>query len=320
MTAAEPATGDIPSPSEWQQKIEGTWYGRPSLFDAQGNHVGFESVNRASVFDEGRTTYYMDTKLAGSGPLRNRLELGAQFAFEVVDSDENRIYAGPDFFGTGQPYGTFVDAHYYSPGWQADLRTWNQILADGVTQVYSSTLHDGWSVCAVFNGVYKVAHDYATNPQTKATIDAWIEAETERGPRPQVLPTKQSGRWSGELEVVAASQEVLGRSLVAIDHTPLSLRRYRHRVRWDGALGRQYTYERYRDGARTQYDGPDVWGNAMGYGRALYTSQHADRGTWKVKGREFLLDDSLAMAVVWELFEGDRLTHVLHGLLTWEEA
>ena len=25
--------------SEWQKKIEGRWYGRPSLFDAEGNHV-----------------------------------------------------------------------------------------------------------------------------------------------------------------------------------------------------------------------------------------------------------------------------------------
>jgi len=155
------------SPSEWQRKIEGRWYGRPSLFDAEGNHVGFEYVDRASVFEDGTTTYYMDTKLTGAGPLRNRFELGAQFAFGVVDSDDDRVYTGPDFYGTGQPYGTFVDAHYYSPGWQADLRTWNQILADGETQVYSSVLHDGWAVCAVFNGVYKNAHDYESNPATK---------------------------------------------------------------------------------------------------------------------------------------------------------
>lgn len=306
-------------PSEWQKKIEGRWYGRPSLFDAEGNHVGHEYVDRASVFENGQTTYYMDTKLTGSGPLRNRFELGAQFAFGVVDSDVDRIYTGPDFYGTGQPYGTFVDAHYYSPGWQADLRTWNQLIDGGTVQVYSSVLHDGWAVCAVFNGVYQVAFDYDTNPETKERIDAWIAAETERGSRPQVLPTKQRGRWTGECEVVSAEREVLGKDLVTIDHEPLSLRRCRQTVTWDGPVSASYTYERYRDGSRTQYDGPDVWGNATSYGRALFTSQHSDKDIWKVKGREFLLDDSLRMAVVWERFEGDTLTSVVHGVLEWEE-
>ena len=31
----------------------------------------------------------------------------------------------------GQPYGALVDAHYYSPAWQADLRTMVHILDDG---------------------------------------------------------------------------------------------------------------------------------------------------------------------------------------------
>ena len=88
----------------------------------------------------------MNGTLDGAGPLRNRFQLGADFRFDVIDSDENRVYLGPDFHGTGQPYGLFVDAHYYSPGWQADLRTWNQVLPDGKTQVYSSVLHDGWAV------------------------------------------------------------------------------------------------------------------------------------------------------------------------------
>lgn len=305
-------------PSEWQKKIEGRWYGRPSLFDATGNHVGFEYVDRASVFEDGVTTYYMDTRLEGSGPLRNRFELGAQFAFGVMDSDQNRIYTGPDFHGTGQPYGTFVAANYYSPGWQADLLTWNQIL-DGDTQVYSSVLHDGWSVCAVFNGVYKVAHDYDTNLETKARIDQWIGDETSRGPKPQVLPTKQAGVWSGTFETVdALTREVLEPTQVTITHTPITLRRWRHDVVWEGPLTRSYSYEATRDGARTQYEGPDIWGNASTYGRALYTTQHAAQKDWKIRGREYLMDSSLELANVWELRTGDALSHVLHGRLRWD--
>ena len=187
--------------SEWQKRIEGEWHGRPGLFDAEGNHVGFERVDRASVVEDGVARYWMNTSLEARGPLRNRFELGAQFDFGIVDSDENRVYCGPDFYGTGQPYGLFVDAHYYSPGWQADLRTWNQVLPDGETQVYSSVLHDGWAVCAVFNGIYKRTFDHETNPETQKFVDDWIALETQRGSRPQVLPTKEKGAWTGELFV-----------------------------------------------------------------------------------------------------------------------
>jgi hypothetical protein len=308
-------------PSEWQKRIAGTWYGRPSVFDAAGNHVGYEVVSRASEFKDGETRYWMQTRLDGGGSLRARFELGAQFDFGVIDSDENRVYVGPDFYGTGQPYGSFVDSHYYSPGWQADLRTWNQVLDDGVTQVYSSVLHDGWTVCAVFNGVYQVAHDYDSSAETRQRIDAFLDKEVERGPQSQILPTKERGRWTGELQVVTADQEVLGKDLVTIEHEPLTLRRWRHRVTWDGVLAKSYTYERSRDGHRTQFDGPDVWGNGMTYGRVLYTSQHAAGDIWKIKGREFLLDlDTRELVVAWEHFDGDRLTHVVHGLLSWEPA
>jgi len=311
--------------STWQKRIEGEWHGRPGLFDAEGNHVGFERVDRASVVEDGIARYWMNTSLEASGPLRNRFELGAQFDFGIVDSDENRVYCGPDFYGTGQPYGLFVDAHYYSPGWQADLRTWNQVLPDGETQVYSSVLHDGWAVCAVFNGIYQRTFDHQTNPETQAFVDDWIALETRRGPTPQVLPTKERGAWRGSLFVNAADQSALGEVEVVIEHEPLSLRRARQRVTWTGALERSYAFERVRDGARTQYEGPEVFGNATSYGRALFTSQHlvgADaRGVEKIKGREVLIDSGTRdLAVVWQLLRGDTTTHFVHGLLTWQGA
>jgi len=107
---------------------------------------------------------------------------------------------------------------------------------------------------------------------------------------------------------------------VTIRHTPLDLRRARHEITWEGPLEKRYAYERYRDGARHQYDGPDVWGNAMAYGRALYTTQHGDGAAWKIRGREFLIDEDLRLAIVWELFHGDQMTHVVHGLLEWTAA
>ena len=77
--------------------------------------------------------------------------------------------------------------------------------------------------------------------------------------------------------------------------------------------------ERMRKDQNTTYDGPDVVGNARNYGRALFTSQHFTGGdVWKLKGREYLLDDTQSLAVVWEAFKGDMLTHVHVGQLFWE--
>lgn len=320
MSAVE---SDAVETSEWQKRIEGEWHGIPGLFDAQGNHVGFEYIARASEVTAEGARYWMDSKLSGSGPLRNRFELGATFDFGVVDSDENRVYTGPDFYGTGQPYGLFVEANYYSPGWQADLRTWNQVLPDGETQVYSSVLHDGWAVCGVFNGVYKRTTDRETNPATQLFVDEWRALEQERGPRPQVLPTKEAGAWTGTLFVNGADQASEGSVEVRIEHEPTSLRSARHTVTWSGDLERRYSFDRYRDGARTMYEGPEVYGNATSYGRALFTVQHlmgADStGVEKIRGREFLIDPTTReLSVVWQLLRGETTTHFVHGLLTWE--
>ena len=139
---------------------------------------GFNKVSRASVFADGKVTYWMQCNFMNSGPLRNRFEV-RDFKFAVDDQGNDRIYLGPDFYGAGHPYGSLVDSHYYSPGWRADLNTMNQILADGVTQVYSSLLYEGPTLFAVFNGVYLNAHDYDTNPDTKSWIDGHLEAERE---------------------------------------------------------------------------------------------------------------------------------------------
>jgi len=307
-------------PSEWQKKIEGEWVSTPSLFDADGVWQAYENVSRASEFADGVTRYWMRTDLEGTGRLRSRFQLGAHFDFGVIDSDENRVYVGPDFYGTGQPYGYFVDSHYYSPGWQVDLRTWNHVLPEGDIQVYSSVLHDGWTVCGVFNGVYKRYLDSST-PEAQADITAWKDRERELGPRPHVLPTKQHGRWSGVFEVFDTDQSKRGDMQVTIDHRPETLTRAQQTITWDGVLNRQYTVERSRNSANVTYEGPDAWGNARAYGRALFNSIHFAGGdVWKIKGREFLIDDSNRLAVTWELFKGDVLTHVTYGLLEWEPS
>lgn len=309
-------------PSSWQQTIEGEWHGLPSIFDADGNHVGYNKVFRSSVFDResGKTTYYMNTHLQDTtGPLAARFEVSDIFAFGVIDSDRDRIYLGPDFIGAGHPYGMLVDAHYYSPGWTADLRTMVHILPDMHTQVYSSLLYDGPKICAVFNGIYKVAYDYHDNPETRARIDAFCESERVNGPKPHILPSKKSGAWDGEVIVYGADQQQLGVNHVHIDYHPIDLLRAEMVVSLRGVFEKIYRFNRYRNGNRHFFEGPDVFGNSFGYGRALYTSQHFYGEALKIRGREFLIDDRFTLSVVWQFYRSDRMQYTIFGVLHWHE-
>ncbi|MET8049685.1 MULTISPECIES: hypothetical protein [unclassified Streptosporangium] len=304
---------DTTRPSEWQRRIAGEWHGRPSLFDATGTWQGYEDIRRSSDFVDGVTTYYMDGGLEGGGPMAGRFRLGAPFAFGVVDSDANRVYTGPDFYGTGQPYGSFVDSHYYGPGWQVDLNTWNQVLADDDIQVYSSMLYQGPAVVGCFNGLYT---------RDPAKVADWLAAETRNGPVPHILPTKTAGAFSGTCEVFGADQKPRGTVDITVEVEPLDLLRARHHVTWTGALERGHTVEVRRDGFRSFYEGPEAWGNAQAYGRANYSSLHF-RDVWKLKGREFVIDATpgmsagRTMAVVYELFDGNVPAAVVHGVLRW---
>ncbi|MET8150623.1 hypothetical protein ACIBSW_11085 [Actinoplanes sp. NPDC049668] len=301
-------------PSAWQQRIAGEWHGRPSLFDHTGTWCGFEEIRRSSEFVDGVTTYRMDGGLIGGGALAGRFRLGAPFSFGVIDSDANRVYTGPDFFGTGQPYGSFVDSHYYGPGWQVDLNTWNQVLPDEQTQVYSSVLYQGWSVVGCFNGVYT---------RDPALVDQLIDNETRCGPVPYILPTKQAGAYLGDCELWGADQKLRGTVRVAIGLEPIDLLRTRRLITWQGAgLDREFAVETRRDGNDLHFEGPGGYGNAIGFGRASFSSLHLT-DVWKIKGREFSIDATPGMSagrrlsVVYQLFEGARLDSVLHGLLEW---
>lgn len=309
--AAEPA-----EPSEWQQRITGEWFGLPAVFDADGAHTGFNKVSRSSVFEDGTTTYYMDCNFMNTGPLRNRFE-ASRFAFGVNDTGSHRIYLGPDFYGAGHPYGALVDSHYYSPAWRAGLNTVNQILPDDTTQVYSSLLYEGPTIVAVFNGVYRKAFDYDTNPETKAAVDAFLEREKKMSSRPHVLPDRTAGTWAGTCDVFGADRRQEGTAPVEIRHRPVDLVRAEQTWTMGGELDRSFAYARTRIGNRHTYDGGDLHGNAIAYGRALYTTQYHCADPVRIEGREFFIDDDYTMAVAWKLYEGGVLTRIVFGPLTW---
>ena len=87
-----------------------------------------------------------------------------------------------------------------------------------------------------------------------------------------------------------------------------------------GEVNRTFRFIRQRNGNRHTYEGPDLHGNAIAYGRALYTTQHHCAEPFKVKGREFIIDRDYTMAVAWKLYWGDQMTDMVFGPLTWTPA
>ncbi|WP_067701457.1 hypothetical protein [Nocardia jejuensis] len=297
------------APSEFQQRISGEWVGRPSLFDAGGTWRGFEDIRRSSVFDNGVTTYYMDGGLTGGGDLAGRFALGAPFAFGVRDADDDRLYTGPDFFGSGQPYGGFVDANYYGPGWQVSLNTWNQTLGD--TQVYSSVLYQGPAMVGVFDGVYT---------RDPGLVEQRVETETRCGAVPFTVPTKEKSTYAGVVELWSAEQRLLEPVALEWEIDPLNLLVAERLLRLSGPIEATLRATVRRDGTHSFHEGPDLWGNGTSYGRANFVRLHTTDGR-RLVGREFMMDAEPGMgagtrlAVVYQVFEHNRLSSILHGVL-----
>jgi hypothetical protein len=305
-------------PSNWQLAITGEWHGLPSVFEADGTHVGFNKVSRASEYKDGRTTYWMDTDFNASGKLQDRFELGCPFEFGVIDSDQDRIYTGPDFIGTGRPFGLLVDSQYYSPGWNTQLNTMNHVVPELGMQVYSSQLLEGDTVVALFNGLYIVTQDHDSNPDTQKQVLDFLETEKLRAKKPYNLPIKHSGKLVGEFEVYNTDQELVGHNKVTITHKPINLLHSEQTIEIEGVNNHKWTSLRTRQGHSHQFHGPDLFGNGISYGRFLYSTRHVYGEALKLWSREAQVDEHTYVCT-WRLLASQKEQFTTCGVLRWEE-
>lgn len=307
-------------PSNWQQAITGEWHGYPSLFEHDGTHVGYNKVSRASEFKDGKTTYWMDTKFDATGPLNDRFEIGARMEFGVIDSDQDRIYTGPDFVGSGRPFGLLVDSNYFSPGWNVNLRTMNHVVPELGLQVYSSQLFEGDTVVGVFNGLYVNTQDHESNPETQQKVVDFLAKEKTDGKKPFNLPVKNEGVFRGEFEVYNCDQELIGSNTVTITHKPINLLHSEQTIEISGVINRKWTTMRTRTGNHMQYHGPDMFGNGISYGRYLYSVRHVFGEAFKLWSRETVVDDNNTMVCAWQFFKSQKEQYMTFGVLRWEEG
>lgn len=302
-------------PSKWQQLISGDWHGMPALFKPEGTQVAFNRVARSSVFENGRTTYYMHTNFDGADVFTSRFQI-PEFAFGVIDSDKDRIYTGPDFIGTGRPFGPLVDSEYFSPGWNVQLRTVNHIVPERGLQVYSSQLFEGNCLVAVFNGLYINTRD--EEPATLQRIDDHLAAERVNAKKPFVLPVKHQGRWRGTMEVYSPEQELIGENEVVIEYTPKDLVSAQMDVTVSGVVNRKFSYLRSRNANHHQFHGPDAYGNGMSFGRYMYARNHFFGEAATLDSRETLIDDKFSLCCYWQFKKSQREQFNTFGVLEWE--
>jgi len=55
----------------------------------------------------------------------------------------------------------------------------------------------------------------------------------------------------------------------------------------------------------------------MAYGRCSFVRAHFNQSAEKIIGREFMLDEAHRLVVNWQVFAGNQLAYVIHGVLDW---
>ncbi|NTU78849.1 MAG: hypothetical protein HGA45_05505 [Chloroflexales bacterium] len=303
--------------SVWQQRIEGVWYGMPSVFDAEGHHVGYGRFERTVTTDgEGRPVFMVRPELQLEGPLRERLR-SVELVLWVLD-DGSRVYVGRDFYGAGMPFGSALLGSDYLQPWDSVTSVVVQLLPGGKTQVYSLLLYEGPTLLGVLLGNYTLLYDYARSDETRAAVEAFLAAERSMGQYPFSAASARAGRWVGQIEAFGADSEPLGLCEMTIAQRPCGEDGADLTVMVGGALSWAWRTTCRRQGQHYFFEGPDLYGNGAAFGRALFTTRYVQGQALKIVGREMLLDERHTLAIVWQLLRDGRPEAVLAGVLDLE--
>jgi hypothetical protein len=304
--------------SLWQQRIEGVWYGMPSVFDATGQHVGYGRFERAVAVDgAGRPFFVVRPELQLEGPLRERLR-SVELVLLVRDEGDRRVYVGRDFYGSGAPFGPALLGSDYLQAWDCVTGVTVQLLPGGRIQLYSLLLYEGPALLGVLLGGYRLEYGYASSDEARATVEAFLAVERSLGQYPFGAVSGRAGRWLGQAEAFGAAGEPLGPCALIMAQQPRGEAGAELTIAAAGALSWAWRAACRREGRDYFYEGPDLYGNGAAFGRALFTTRYVRGEALKLVGREMLIDEGRTLAVVWQLLRDGRPAAVLTGTLRWE--
>lgn len=281
--------------SEWQRRVEDTWYGQPTVFDAAGNRLGSITVRRTVRQRPGGDPEIAVTNdFDFEGPLAQRLG-ERELVLWIKDEGSRRLYDGRDFQGGGTPYGRLLLGQDFIIPWGLETVVVVQVMPDGSSQLYSNLAFQGPTLVAVLGGLYATGVD---------DVEAFEREQRDWGTGTFAWGERS---WHGEVEVHDGHAARTEAMTVTAGDGRLTVS--------GGGLDRQVTTTVTIDGSRQQYTGPDVIGNAIAYGPMLFGTRHMTGRGIRLTTRDVLIDDGARLVIAHQHHVGDARTLVVNGVL-----
>ncbi len=85
-------------------------------------------------------------------------------------------------------------------------------------------------------------------------------------------------------------------------------------------VNRKWTAMRTRNSNHHQFHGPDMYGNAMSYGRYLYAVRHVYGEAFKLWSREVMIDEDFTQVCTWRFLQSQKEKYTTCGVLRWEQG
>ena len=142
--------------SEWQRRVEDTWFGYPVVFDAAGAAAGLHPGQpHGGRQESGDPEIVVTNDMDFDGPVFDRIQQ-RDLVLRITDTGHGRVYDGRDFHGGGTPFGRLLLGQDFIVPWGLDTVVVVQVLPDGVSQVYSNLAYQGPRLVAALGGHYRV--------------------------------------------------------------------------------------------------------------------------------------------------------------------
>jgi hypothetical protein len=286
-------------PSEWQRRVEGTWYGCPAVFAPDGRHVGHVRVERTVRQQaDGSPEIVVTNDVDVVDPVIAERIAVRELVLRITEGEHGRIYDGRDFDGAGTPFGRLLLGQDFIRPWGLDTLVTVQVLPDGASQLYTNLAHQGPRLVLALGGRYVLDPD---------DVEAFLSAELAAG----ATPFDWSDRaWVGEVEVHDGTASTTAPMRV-------ELRAGRLHVE-GGALPHPVAGSVHVDGAQVQHVGEQVHGNGQLYGPVLLSTRHVAGRSLRLQTRDVQLDDGRRLAVAWQHWVSGGRTAVVNGVLDEE--
>jgi hypothetical protein len=294
-----PEAENVAGRSEWQSRVEGTWYGHPAVFTPDGSLVGFIRVQRTvRVGESGAPEILVTNELETSDPsLADRI--GArELVLRITENEHGRVYDGRDFDGSGRPYGRLLVGQDFIRPWGLDTVVAVQVLPDGESQLYSNFAHLGPRLVVALGG------RYVMDP---VDVEAFLAEERAAG---SASFDWSDRTWAGEVEVHDGTTS-------RTEQMSVSIAAGRMTVEGGGLPG---ALECALDvtGNEVQFGGPQVYGNGQLYGPMLVGSRHVNGRPLRLQTRDVQMGGGRHLAIAWQHWvSGDRVA-VVNGVLVSE--